>query len=90
MSVKKKDVVSIKSTECFARVERMVKSLKNPKMRGCLVAQLVEYLPLAHSGHGPRVLGSSLTLGSQLGGEPASPSPATPLACALMHSLLNK
>ena len=60
------------------------------KILKCL-GGLISYVSAFSSGHDPRVLGLSDTLGSLLSGEPASPSPsATPPACALSFSVCVK
>ena len=60
------------------------------KILKCL-GGLISYVSAFSSGHDPRVLGLSDTLGSLLSGEPASPSPsAPPPACVLSHPLSNK
>ena len=59
-------------------------------MWGALLDQLVKHL--LGSGHDPRVLGSSPTLGSLLNGQPASPSSPSVLSFSQInkYNLFNK
>ena len=63
------------------------------KILKCL-GGLISYVSAFSSGHDPRVLGLSDTLGSLLSGEPASPSPspsaAPPAVLSLPLSQINK
>ena len=88
----------------YLLAERLVRWLPVPTWSiktiingGTWVAQSIEHPALDFSsGHDPRVVGSSPTLGSVVGMEPAfeilfpSPSSRLPQLCALSLSLSNK